>query len=175
MTALNRIDPVEGARWEEVRWHDEVLWARDRQTRNFLALVCVHFDGSPFDPLASGRLATAVFEYRKRKWTATGKRLDEIRPDEAVGRNRRVRARRDRPSQRQSRGLIAASEGAGRSDGFHFTRGSWTGAWFAARCNSRARTRATGKSPATGARRSTSVHASASFGAISTGTMHTPC
>jgi len=89
MTALNRIDPAEGARWEDARWHDEVLWARDRQTRDFLALVCVHFDANPFDPLASGRLATAVFEYRKRKWSAMGKRLDEIRPDEVVGRNRR--------------------------------------------------------------------------------------
>jgi hypothetical protein len=88
VTALGRIDPVEGSRWEEARWHDEVLWARDRQTRHFLALVCVHFEGSPFDH-APARLATAVFEYRKGRWNAEGKRLDEIRPDEAVGRNRK--------------------------------------------------------------------------------------
>ena len=77
-----------GARWEDANWHDEVLWARDRQTRYFLALVCVHFDRGPLRPSLS-RLATAVFEYRKGRWYAEGKRLDEIRPDEAVGRNRR--------------------------------------------------------------------------------------
>ena len=58
-----------GCAWEDAHWYDEVLWARDRQTSNFLALVCVHFDANPFDPLASDRLATAVFEYRKRKWS----------------------------------------------------------------------------------------------------------
>jgi hypothetical protein len=88
VTALNRVDPAEGARWDEARWHDEVLWARDRQTRHFLALVCVQFESGSFDQVPF-RLATAVFEYRKRRWVAEGKRLDEIRPDEAVGRNRR--------------------------------------------------------------------------------------
>jgi hypothetical protein len=88
VSALNRIDPAEGTRWDEARWHDEVLWARDRQTRHFLALVCVHFESSPFESVPS-RLATAVFEYRRGRWVAEGKRLDEIRPDEAVGRNRR--------------------------------------------------------------------------------------
>ena len=43
---------------------------------------------SSFDH-AAARLATAVFEYRKGRWNAEGKRLDEIRPDQAVGRNRR--------------------------------------------------------------------------------------
>jgi hypothetical protein len=88
VTALNRIDPAEGSRWEEARWHDEILWARDRQTRHFLALVCVQFEANPLDHL-SARLATAVFEYHKGRWRAEGKRLDEIRPDQAVGRNQR--------------------------------------------------------------------------------------
>ena len=35
------------------------------------------------------RHATALFEFRKGRWHAEGKRLDEIRPDEAVGRNQR--------------------------------------------------------------------------------------
>lgn len=86
ITALGRLDPAEGQRWDDARWHDEVLWARDRQTRCFLALVCVHLDADPFENV---RLATAVFEYRKGRWHAEGKRLYEIRPDEAVGRNRR--------------------------------------------------------------------------------------
>jgi hypothetical protein len=84
VTALERIDPLEGARWDEAKWHDEILWARDRQTRCLLALICVHFEAGPFD---QGRLATAVFEYRKGRWWADGKRLDETRPDQAVGRN----------------------------------------------------------------------------------------
>jgi hypothetical protein len=88
VSALGRVDPAEGTRWEEAHWHDEVLWARDRKTRHFLALVCVHFEGNPFDH-APTRLATAVFEYRKGRWHAEGKRLDEVRPDEAVGRDRR--------------------------------------------------------------------------------------
>jgi hypothetical protein len=89
VSALSRIDPVEGARWEEASWHDEVVWARDRQTRYFLALVCVQFEASPLDDQPADRLATAVFEYRKGRWSGDGKRLDEIRPDEAVGRNSR--------------------------------------------------------------------------------------
>jgi hypothetical protein len=86
VAALGQIDAAEGQRWDDARWHDEVLWARDRQTRCFLGLVCVNLESNPFD---SPRHATAVFEYRKRRWHAEGKRLNEIRPDEAVGRNRR--------------------------------------------------------------------------------------
>jgi hypothetical protein len=89
VTALGRLDPVEGARWEEACWNDEVIWARDRQTRHFLALACVRFEASPLDDLPADRLATAVFEYRNGRWLAEGKRLDEVRPDEAVGRNSR--------------------------------------------------------------------------------------
>ena len=89
VSALARLDSSEGSRWEEAKWHDEVLWARDRKSRHFLALVCVHFEADPFDHHPSTHLATAVFEYRKGRWYAEGKRLDEIRPDEAVGRNRR--------------------------------------------------------------------------------------
>ena len=35
------------------------------------------------------RHATALFEFRKGRWHAEGKRLDEVRPDEAVRRNQR--------------------------------------------------------------------------------------
>src|SRR4029450_1831479 len=89
--ALGKIDPAVRLRWEEAHWHDEVLWARDRQTRRLLALIGVHFDSNPFeDPGdASSRHSTALFEFRKGGWFAEGKRLDEIRPDEAVRRNQR--------------------------------------------------------------------------------------
>ena len=84
-------DPLEAARWEDAHWHDEVLWARDRQTRRLLALIGVHFDPRPIDDSAP-RHATALFEYRKGRWLAEGKRLDEIRPDEAVLRHHRFEA-----------------------------------------------------------------------------------
>src|SRR5262245_21854381 len=57
ITILTRIDAVEGQRWESAHWHDEVLWARDRQTRRLLALVCVHFDPEPFELLFANRHA----------------------------------------------------------------------------------------------------------------------
>jgi hypothetical protein len=91
LKALSRVDPEEGLRWEEAHWHDEVLWARDRQTRRLLALIGVHFDSDPFDdPLgARPRHATALFEFRKGRWVAEGKLLDELRPAEAVLRYQR--------------------------------------------------------------------------------------
>ena len=92
LTALGRRStPIERLRWEDAHWHDEVLWARDRQTRRLLALIGVHFDADPFDdsPEPRPRHATALFEFRKGRWIAEGKRLDEIRPDEAVLRHQR--------------------------------------------------------------------------------------
>lgn len=85
ITSLSRVDPREGLRWEDAHWRNEVLWARDRRTRHFLALVRVDFESDFHDPSH----ATAVFEHHKRRWRAEGKRLDQVRPDEAVGRDRR--------------------------------------------------------------------------------------
>jgi hypothetical protein len=92
ISVLNRVDPAEGQRWESAQWDDEILWARDRQTRHLLALVCVRFEAGPFDLAPLQRHATALFEFRKGHWCVDGKRLDEIRPDEAVGRNQRFEA-----------------------------------------------------------------------------------
>jgi hypothetical protein len=92
VSALSRDEPTEGARWDSAQWHDEIIWARDRKSRQLLALVCVHFEPGPFELLAANRHATAVFEFRKSRWWAEGKRLDEVRPDEAVGRNQRFEA-----------------------------------------------------------------------------------
>jgi len=89
--ALAKVDPLERIRWEDACWHDEVLWARDRQSRVLLAMIGVHFEGQAFDEFGDPqpRHATAIFEYRKNRWFAEGKRLDEIRPDEAVLRGQR--------------------------------------------------------------------------------------
>lgn len=91
LSSLARVDPIERIRWEDAHWHDEVLWARDRQTRAFLALIAVHFDSLAFDELGElrPRHSTALFEYRKGRWCAEGKRIDEVRPDEAVLRHHR--------------------------------------------------------------------------------------
>lgn len=89
VASLSRFDREEGQRWEDAQWHDEILWARDRQSRHFLALVCVHFEPNPFEEPQIRRHATAVFDFHKGRWRAEGKRLDQVRPDEAVGRNRR--------------------------------------------------------------------------------------
>jgi hypothetical protein len=89
ISALTKSDPAEGQRWEAAQWHDEVIWARDRQTRFLLALVCVHFDPGPFDEFPGRRHATALFEFRKGQWCVEGKSLDETRPDEAIGRDQR--------------------------------------------------------------------------------------
>jgi hypothetical protein len=92
ISALSQVDPAEGQRWENAHWDDEVLWARDRRTRDLLALVCVHFDPGPFELLHGERHATALFEFRKGRWCVDGKRIDEMRPDEAVSRNQRFEA-----------------------------------------------------------------------------------
>jgi hypothetical protein len=85
LTALGKAEPIERLRWEGAQWHDQVHWARDNQTRRLLALVEIHFEADPFEPSPGpmGDHATALFEYRKGRWFADGKRLDATRPHEA--------------------------------------------------------------------------------------------
>ena len=91
LNALTKLDPLERMRWEEAQWHDQVLWARDRKTRVFLALIGVHFDRTGHEEFSdtAPRQATALFEFRKKHWRAEGKWLDETRPAEALLRNHR--------------------------------------------------------------------------------------
>jgi hypothetical protein len=88
--SLARLDPIERLRWEDAHWHDDVVWARDRQSRRLLALVGVHFDVDPLSgfPDEPPHQATALFEFRKGRWSADGRHIDEIRPDEAFLRHR---------------------------------------------------------------------------------------
>jgi hypothetical protein len=85
LTSLAKVDPIERLRWEGAQWHNEVHWGRDSKTRRLLALVEIHFEPEGFEvsthPLANH--ATALFEYRKGRWFADGKRIDATRPDEA--------------------------------------------------------------------------------------------
>ena len=85
--AVGRLDPAEAARWDDARWQDGVRWARDRKTGRLLALIGVEFDADPFE--SRRRHATALFEYRKGRWSADGRRLDSLRPDEALRRDGR--------------------------------------------------------------------------------------
>ena len=91
LTALGQLDPIERLRWEGAQWVDQVHWARDNQTRRFLALVEIHFEPDPFDTSTESQAehATALFEYRKGSWFADGKRLDATRPSEAFLRHAR--------------------------------------------------------------------------------------
>jgi hypothetical protein len=91
LKAMGKADPIERLRWEDANWHDEVLWARDNQTRRLLALVEIHFDPDPDDdvPDSTAMHATALFEYRRGRWVADGKRLDATRPVEAMVRHGR--------------------------------------------------------------------------------------
>jgi hypothetical protein len=93
LSAMGKTSPTERVRWENAQWHDEIFWARDRQTRRLLALIGVHFSSTAtlFDdmPDSDAIYATALFEFRNGRWHAEGKRLEEIRPDEVVRRHRR--------------------------------------------------------------------------------------
>lgn len=88
---LGKSDAIERMRWEEARWEDGVVWARDRQTGRLLALVGIRFEADPFEEAVGHpeRHATVVFEYERGRWRADGKRLDEISPDEAFLRHQR--------------------------------------------------------------------------------------
>ncbi len=96
VTATSRLDPADGQRWDSAFWHDEIVWARDRDTRRLLALVCVHFD-APFDALHDPGCATALFEFHGGRWHADGRRLDLTRPEQAVGHDQPFEAIADIP------------------------------------------------------------------------------
>lgn len=90
LAVLARIDPIERLRWEDASWQDEVVWARDRQSRRLLALIGVRFPNDPFSdfPDEPPHHATALFEFRKGRWQTDGRHFDEVRPDEAFLRHR---------------------------------------------------------------------------------------
>ena len=94
LTALARRDPLERLRWEDAIWEDEITWARDRQTRDLLALLGVHFDVEPrldeSDDLGEQHHATALFRFRDGRWLTDGDHLDAVQPIEAVMRHRQL-------------------------------------------------------------------------------------
>ena len=91
VSALERVDPIAHLRWEDAHWLNDIYWVRDRQTRVLLALVGVEFRDKEVGlhgPNVPSR-ATAVFEFRKGRWHAEGRRLDESNPGDLIFRNPR--------------------------------------------------------------------------------------
>ena len=89
VSTIERMDPDEVERFESAHWDDEVLWARDRHTHHLLALTGVEFEPAPFELSFGHSHATAIFEFSNAQWCAGGKRVDEMRPEEAIGLFRR--------------------------------------------------------------------------------------
>jgi len=81
--AMKHQEPEELARWEEADWLRDVSWARDRNSRVLHALAAVKFPDPPFTD-SPPHHASAVFEYRRGRWTTQGDWIDELRPNEAV-------------------------------------------------------------------------------------------
>jgi hypothetical protein len=93
LSAMARHDPVERLRWEDAVWLDEVIWARDRQSRRLLALIGVRFENEGYsdDPDEEpARNATALFVFKDGRWHADGHHLDALQPIEAVMRHRHL-------------------------------------------------------------------------------------
>ena len=83
-----------GLRWKDCSFDDEVEFARDRQSRQLIALVAVTIQfeavaGSDMEGLpAVGNLrnASAVFFFDGGRWQTAGKAVFNLNPEEAIER-----------------------------------------------------------------------------------------
>src|SRR5262245_27049683 len=81
-----------GLRWLECQFEDEVIFARDRRSRELVALVAVTIrfeavEGSDMEGLpAVGNLrnASAVFFFHRGQWHTAGKAVYNMNPAEAI-------------------------------------------------------------------------------------------
>jgi len=81
-----------GLRWDDLEFHDEVAFARDKSTNQLRALVAVTIrfsaveGGVMEDVEAVGNLksATAVFTYDGRSWRAEGRTVFNLNPSETI-------------------------------------------------------------------------------------------
>lgn len=81
-----------GLRWTECNFDDEVVFARDRNTRELVALVGVTIrfeavEGSDMEGLpavANLRNASAVFYFQNSQWQTAGKTVFNMNPAEAI-------------------------------------------------------------------------------------------
>jgi hypothetical protein len=81
-----------GLRWQQCDWEEWVVFARQRQTGELVALasLTVHFEaieGGDMEGVAAVSLprnATAVFYLRAGQWHTTGKVVFNLNPDETI-------------------------------------------------------------------------------------------
>ena len=81
-----------GLRWKDCAFEEEVEFARDRQSRQLIALVSVTIqfeavEGSDMEGLpAVGNLrnASAVFYFDRGRWQTAGKAVFNLNPGEAI-------------------------------------------------------------------------------------------
>jgi hypothetical protein len=90
--AATRSGKPRGLRWLECIWGEAVAFARDKETRQFVALVSVTIrfeaiEGSDMEGLpavANLRNASAVFFFHAGRWHTQGKAVFNLNPDEAL-------------------------------------------------------------------------------------------
>jgi hypothetical protein len=90
--AAARSGKPRGLRWKNCDWDNNVLFARDKQTRQMIALVGVTIqfeaiEGSDMEGLAAvGNLrnASGVFYLDRGRWRTHGKVVFNLNPDEAL-------------------------------------------------------------------------------------------
>ena len=81
-----------GLTWAQCNFHDEVLLAHDRATGDVYALraVTIRFeavaggDMEEVEAVGNLRYATAVFVYRRRRWTTDGRAIFNLGPQETL-------------------------------------------------------------------------------------------
>ncbi len=85
-----------GLRWKSIEWNDDVVFVRDRETGDLLALVGVTVYFEPIEGEAlednpnatTPRDATAVFQFTRRNWASTGRVLFNMDPQLMIHRYR---------------------------------------------------------------------------------------
>jgi hypothetical protein len=93
-TLASSLGKPRGLRWLDCQWHDEVIFARDKQTGLITAFAGVSLrfeaiEGSDMEDVAavsSLRNASALFHYQLGKWGTGGRALFNMDPPTAITR-----------------------------------------------------------------------------------------
>lgn len=93
-TLASSLGKPRGVRWLDCKWHDEVIFARDRQTGLITAFVGVSLcfeaieggDMEEVSAVAADRDASALFHYQAGNWGTGGRALFNMGPQLAIER-----------------------------------------------------------------------------------------
>lgn len=93
-TLASSLGKPRGVRWLDCKWHDEVIFARDRQTGLITAFVGVSLcfeaieggDMEDVAAVAADRDASALFHYQAGSWGTGGRALFNMGPQLALER-----------------------------------------------------------------------------------------